>query len=182
MAKAGRKKKIDLRGPLQRILDAAKVANDQEELNVITPEQRAKGTYQGERRIVNNHDPVQRWIASGKLSDSQQLSIAHVRRLWELAGLQQRVTANYGQVVSGGGSTERRAHLEIEAREDLHRIQNYFAGVLTPWWTIFEMVCRHGEPAGVAGSTLGFGTRSAQERAHTIVCFVADYVAAREGI
>jgi len=181
MGKA-RKKKQDTRGPLQRILDADLVANDQSVLAVITDEQRAKGTYQGERRIVNHHDPVMRWRASGRLSDSQQRSIDHVRRLWELAGLQQRVTATYEARSSGGSSVEHNAHLKIDAREDLHRIKGYFSGVLSPYFDIFENVCRWGEPAGVAGSSLGFGTRSAQDRAHTIVCFVADYVAMKEGV
>lgn len=179
-----KKHKPDTRGPLQRILDGSRVANDQSVIDVITPEMKAKGTYQGERRIVNNHDPVARWLSATppRLSDSQKRSIDHVRRLWELSGLQQRVTANYGQAIGGIGSTEHRAHLEIEAREDLHRIKGYFAGPLSTYFDVFENVCRWGEPAGVAGSTLGFGNRSAQDRAHTIVCFVADYVAAREGV
>lgn len=174
---AKRKAKQDTRGPLQRALDAERVADDQSVIAVITPEQRAKGTYSGERRIVNNHDPVQRWIASGRLTDSQQLAIGYVRRLWEIAGLQQPLTANYGHVAIGAGCAERRAAVEIEAREDLHRCQDY---VPAQYWSVFELVCRWGEPAGVAGSSMGFGGREAQTRALTIVCFVADVVATKE--
>lgn len=170
-------KRVDTRGPLQRILDRETVANDQSHLVVITPEQRAKGTYTGERRIVNNHDPVQRWIASGRLSDTQQLAIAHVRRLWEIAGLERSITANYGMVIVGTGCSERRAAIEIDAREDLHRVQDY---IPPRYWSVFEMVCRFGEPAGVAGSDLGAGGKAAQGRAHTIVCFVADIIAMKE--
>ena len=74
---------------------------------------------------------------------------------------------------------ERRTLNLIEAREDLYRIMNYTP---RPYWDVFENVCRHDEPAGIAGSRLGFGSRSAQDRAHTIVCFVADVIAMREGM
>lgn len=174
---ARKKPKLDTRGPLQRLHDRTVVANDQATLTVITDEQRAKGTYVGERRIINNHDPVMRWIALGRLSESQQHAIGYVRRLWEIAGLERSVTAKYGHIAAGGGCADLRAAIEIDAREDLHRVQDY---VPPQWWAIFELVCRFGEPAGVAGSTLGFGDRSAQERAHTVVCMVADVVAMRE--
>lgn len=177
MAKRKARTKPDTRGPLQRVLDAERVANDQSVIAVITPEQRAKGTYQGERRIVNNHDPVQRWIASGRLTESQQLAIGYVRRLWEIAGLQQLLTANYGHIAMGAGCAERRAAVEIEAREDLHRCQDY---VPKTYWDIFENVCRHGMASGQAGEALGYGSRSAKDRAHTVVCFVADIIAQNE--
>jgi hypothetical protein len=164
-------------GPLQKLYNAAQVANDQSMLLVITPEQRAKGTYEGERRIINNHDPVQRWIASGKLTESQQYAIGYVRRLWEIAGLERPITVNYGHMARGAGCAERRAAVEIDAREDLHRVQDY---VPAQYWSVFELVCRYGEPAGVAGSGLGAGGKAAQTRAHTIVCFVADTVAMKE--
>lgn len=170
-------RRIDTRGPLQKLHDNEQVAANQSVIAVITPEQRAKGTYAGERRITNNHDPVMRWIALGRLSESQQHAIGYVRRLWEIAGLERSVTANYGHVAIGSGCAERRAAVEIDAREDLHRCQDY---VPAQYWSVFELVCRFGEPAGVAGSALGFGDRSAQDRAHTIVCFVADIVAMKE--
>ncbi len=172
-----RKIKLDTRGPLQKAYDNAETNRQQAELSVITPEQRAKGTYLGERRIVNNHDPVQRWITSGKLTESQQHAIGYVRRLWEIAGLERSVTANYGHVAAGMGCAERRAAIEIDAREDLHRVQDY---VPAQYWSTFELCCRFGEPAGVAGSSMGAGGKSAQARAHTIVCFVADVVAMKE--
>lgn len=174
---AGRNKRGKAVGALQRLYNAQAVANDQSHLMVITPEQRAKGTYSGERRIVNNHDPVMRWIALGRLSESQQHAIGYVRRLWEIAGLERSLTANYEGLARGGGCAERRASIEIDAREDLHRVQDY---IPPQYWSVFELVCRFGEPAGVAGSTLGFGDRSAQDRAHTIVCFVADLIAMKE--
>lgn len=177
MGRGKKRVKIDQRGPLQKLLDREQVANDQSVLSVITPEQRAKGTYEGERRIVNNHDPVQRWISAQKLTESQQHAIGYVRRLWDIAGLERPVTANYGIVRQGAGCAERRAAIEIDARQDLHRLQDY---VPSQYWSVFELVCRFGEPAGVAGSTMGAGGKAAQARAHTIVCFVADIVAMKE--
>jgi len=150
----------------------------QSHLDIITPEQRAKGTYDGERRIVNRGGtPVMRWIAAGKINSHQALAIQLCYRLWELAGIKQLTTANYGETIKGGDAMEWRAVSEIEARADLHRVQDY---VPSMYWSVFENVCRHDEPAGVAGSRLGFGQRSAEDRAHTIVCFVADVIAMNE--
>lgn len=179
MGRGKGRKRVDTRGPLQRAYDAERVAQEQSGLDVITPEQRAKGTYTGLRQIVNNHDPVERWKASGKLSQPQQVVIEMCQRLWRLAGLEQRVTASYGERTAASVGYELRAITEIEAREDLHRIQDY---VPRPYWSVFEACCRHGEPAGVAGSRLGFGDRSAQDRAHMVVCLVADVIAMREGV
>lgn len=177
MGKARKPARRDERGPLQRVVDAERTEREQSVISVITPEQRQKGTYQGERLIVNNHDPVARWVAAKRLTDSQQLAIGYVRRLWDIAGLERPVTANYGHVSIGAGCAERRAAIEIDAREDLHRCQDY---VPMQYWSIFELVCRWGEPAGVAGGSLGFGDRSGAERAHQVVCFVADVVAMKE--
>lgn len=173
--------KADDRGPMQRIIDANRLADEQSFIDVITPEQRAKGTYDGERRIVNRGGtPVMRWIAAGKLSDTQAISIQLCYRLWGVAGLSSRTTSSYGERIPAAVTQdERLALVEIEAREDLHRFQDYVPAL---YWSIFENVCRFDEPAGVAGSRLGFGARSAEDRAHMVVCFVADTIAMREGL
>jgi hypothetical protein len=171
-----RARKIDTRGPMQRLVDAEKIANDQAELDVITPEMKAKGTYTGTRSgIVNNHDPVERWKAAGKLTQGQQVVIEMCQRLWRLAGLSQRVTASYGERMPASVSYELRALTEIEAREDLHRIQDY---VPAPYWSIFENCCRHQMPAGIAGGD----DRNGAHRAYVVVCFVADVIAMRERV
>lgn len=123
---------------------------------------------------------LSRWEAAGKLSDSQLIAIAWVQRLWRLAGVHQRVTASYGERVAPCyGSSEMGALAEIEAREDLQRVQGYFSG-LGAYWDVFENVCRHDCPAGEAGSVAGYVGKAAQYRAHLIVQFVADIVATRE--
>ena len=121
--------------------------------------------------------PVERWQRDGRLSDSQLTAIALMRRLWAIAGLRQKTTATYGERLAISVNNEWLANTEIDARKDLHRIQDY---IPRTYWDVFEQVCRHDEPAGVAGSRLGFGERSAKDRAHTIVCFVADVICMHE--
>lgn len=182
MGKATGRKKQDTRSPLQRLYDDGLVAEKQSSVDVITHEMRAKGTYRGSgASIVNNHDPVERWKSAGKLTQPQQVVIEMCQRLWRLTEDRQyvRMAANYCKVAAASVSYELRALTEIEAREDLHRIQDY---VPMPYWSVFERVCRWGEAAGVAGASLGFGDRSAQDRAHTVVCLVADVIAMRERV
>lgn len=127
--------------------------------------------------------PVMRWIAAGKLSDTQQVAISVVLRLWRILGCEGRVAATYGEHMAPCTITETPELIEriVEAREDLKRIEGHFHG-LDAWWEVFENVVRFDEPAGVSGSRLGFGARSAEDRAHTTVCFVADIIATRENL
>lgn len=169
--------------------DPERVANDQE--GHCSPAQAALD-HGGYRRgfvthvetntkataFISSHDPVERWLRDGRLSDSQEVAILAVRRLWRLTEQVRPVTANYGERIGGTSHIESRAITEIEAREDLHRMQEY---VPKPYWDVWENCCRHGMSAGVAGAELGFGTRSAQDRAHQIVCQVADTITWKEG-
>jgi hypothetical protein len=152
-----------------------------------TPEQLGKGDFGRKFTMhvetateamthVSRHDPVERWKASERLSGGQIAAIELMQRLWHLTGLHQRVTASYGERIPGGGNSEARAINEIEAREDLHRIQDYFPGALKAYYAIFENVCRHGIAAGIAGGD----DRNGAHTAYTTVCFVADYISARE--
>lgn len=163
-------------------------ARDREQ-PLVTPEAMQHGNY--ERRFVMNvetgtkadtvvnrgGDPVSRWEASGRLSDNQVVAIAHMQRIWRLAGLEQRVTANYGERIGGMGNSERNCLNEIEARDDLHRIKGEYPPA---YFNVFENVCRFGHAAGAAGEALGYGSRSAETRAHQIVCFIADMIFDRE--
>lgn len=159
-----------------------------EQLEQPTPEYLAHGGFH--RQFVTHvdsqtkamvyvaaHDPVERWERAGRLSYTQMAAIGFMRLLWDRAGISQRVTASYGERIPGGGNEERRAAIEIDARKDLHRVQDY---IPKTYYDVFENVVRHGEQAGVAGSRLGFGDRSGADRAHTIVCFVADVIAMKE--
>lgn len=165
-----------------------------EELVTPTAEQLANGTYRGEWVLDENtglkawahrnseHDPIERWRNGGKLEAHQLVVVDKMRRLWQIAGLHQRVTANYGERIASSGSAENASLIALEAKEDLNRIRDYFPAPLDRYFSIFENVARFGMAAGVAGSELGFGSRSSQDRAHQIVCFVADIIATKENI
>lgn len=155
-----------------------------------TPEQLAQGGYSrkmvlhGESNTftsahVSRHDPIERWKASERLSQGQLAAIELCRHLWNLTGLQQRVTASYGERQPPSHNIERRALSIIEATEDLYRIQDY---VPSAYWQLFQNVARFGEPAEIAGERLNFGKRSAADRAHQVVCFVADIISSKEGL
>jgi|JI10StandDraft_1071094.scaffolds.fasta_scaffold188956_4 hypothetical protein len=171
----------DNRGPLQRMIDRQALEQEQSHADIIPPEQRAKGGYEGDKRIVNTGGtPVARWAKSGKLSQTQCIAIEMCIRLWAITGTEQRTTANYGEIYSGSAAeSENGVERYLDAKMDLSRLHGYFRG-LEAWWQVFENVCRFDEPAGVAGSRLGFGSRSAEDRAHTTVCFVADIIATNE--
>jgi muconolactone delta-isomerase len=123
--------------------------------------------------------PLDRWSAANKLSMKQLAVISTCLRLWRLAGLNPRVTANYGERLAGGGNADHGAVNEVEAREDLRRLQSY---VPAGYWGVWENIVRHGYAASEAGVGQGYVGKSAGHRAHLIVCFVADTIAMREGI
>lgn len=172
-AKAKRAEPI---GPMQRLYNAEKVANDQAKIDVITPEQRASGDYVGDgRRIVAVHDPIERWKRSGKLEAQHVAVIEKVQRLWRITEDRrfEKLSANYGPVVAGGtGAREIAIMTVMEAEEDLARIKGYFRFPADAYFTIFENVCRFGDVGGIAGAT----SREAATRALTIVKFVADVI------
>ena len=161
-------------------------------LQTPTPEQLANGKYA--RRFVNHvesnteamvhvsrHDPVERWKAADRLEAHQVAAIELCQSLWNIAGLPIRVTASYGERIPVTGSSERLSNKQIDARNRLYRIMDYFAG-LDRWWWVFELICRHGWSAEEAGKLLGFGARSAADRAHTTVCMIASKIAEQEGL
>ena len=142
-----------------------------------------EGRVSGVRTKLNRGgSPVDRWIASGSLTEAQVAVIQWCYARWELSGLKQRVTANYGERIPGEGCNELRNAREIDARADLHRVKDYFPGPLQAYWDVFQNVCRFDMPAGVAGLALSPSSRSADARAHQVVCFVADVIGSRERI
>lgn len=163
-----------------------------EQLDAPTAEHMAKGDFQRDYVMDDNglkamayrntgHDPVARWLASDKLDQRQKAAIDTVRRLWDIVGIRQRITASYGERMGGGGCVELHANMVLDAMKDLERIEGYFCG-LRQWWSVFEAVCRFGEPAGSSGIALGYAPKTAQARALTTVQFIADIIADRERI
>ena len=195
MGKAGQRKDPNARQPGETYWQhQSRLARQRQEERdkaqpIVPPEAMQHGSY--ERRFVTNvetntkadtvvnrgGDPISRWEAAGRLSGNQMVAIAHMQRIWRLAGLEQRVTANYGERIGGMGSSERVCLSEIEARQDLHRIRGEYPDA---YFNVFENVCRFGHAAGNAGQALGYGSRSAETRAHQIVCMLADMIFDRE--
>lgn len=174
MAKA--KRKLDKRGPLQRMYDREQAeANARPTVNPFTEQH---GDYDRNGRYVVNRGgtPVARWKAAGHLSDSQQAAIAHCIRLWEIVGAPSiKLVANLDRTVFGSPGD---GHpMEIEARSDLSRIKAY---VPRDYFEVFENVVRFDEPAGRAGSRFANEAREAQTCARTVVQFVADIIAMKE--
>lgn len=156
-----------------------------------TPEQMARG-YTGDFVIDDqgrkawahrntNHDPIERWMRDNRIDQRQKAVIDMMRRLWDLTGIRQKLTANYGERIAGSICAESRTAMVIDAKDDLARIEGYFRG-LEQYLRIFENVCRFGMSAGVAGCELGYGSRSSEVRAHQIVAFVCDIISTRENI
>ncbi len=164
-----------------------------EELASPPEAQLANGTWQRDYVIDENtglkalayrntgHDPVARWEASGKIDQRQKAAIDIVRRLWDIVGIRQKITASYGERLGNGGCVELRANMVLDAMKDLERIEGYFFG-LRQWWSVFENCCRFGEPAGQAGMAVGYAPKTAQTRALTTVQFIADIIADKERI
>lgn len=121
-----------------------------------------------------------RWERDNRLSETQLTAIAHCIRLWDRAAHMPSLTAAYGERMPGGGDTEASALGTLQARDSLWRIIDHFPGPLLTYFGVFENVCRHDMPAGVAGSDLCASTRSADVRAHQVVCFVADIIHMKE--
>lgn len=133
------------------------------------------------KALVNRGgDPVSRWVAANKLEPAQMLAIAKLQGIWELIGIKQRVTANYGERIGGCGDVEYAAGRKIEAAKDLERIEGYFIAPIDNYFAIFENVVRGHYPAGLAGAGEGRSEKAAQARALTIVQFVADIIAMNE--
>jgi hypothetical protein len=200
MASKGRKPDPNARLPGEnyfahqsRLARQGQEARDREQ-PLVTAEAEQHGDYQTDfvthvetntkahTKINRGGSPVERWERDKKLDMNQLAAIGLCLRLWRLASINPKVVASYGERVLSGGNWEGRAHDEIEAREDLHRIMGYFPGPLKSYWDVYENVCRHGIAAGVAGAALNHGTRSAEVRSHQIVCFVADTICGKEGL
>lgn len=159
---------------------------------LVTPECASHGDYR--REFVTDVDentkawtvvnrggtPVARWLARDMLSHTQAAAIELCERLWLTAWQPPQLTAQYGERIPGSGNQELRNLFQTDAREDLKRIESYFPGKTRDYWCVFENIVRHGMAAGVAGSEFGYSGRAASDKAHAIVCFVADIVAQNE--
>ena len=169
-----RNKRRDDRGPLKRLLDRERT--EEETAPLVNPFREQHGNFERNMRFVVNRGgtAIDRWKAAGYLSESQEAAILHCQNLW--AKLRQpRIVANLD--ANGGGGVEEWTVHQVEALHELGRIAADFP---PKYWDVFENVCRHDLPAGVAGSRLSNVRKAAEISARQVVCFIADLVAMRE--
>lgn len=121
--------------------------------------------------------PVVRWHTARKLTDKQLQAITMCQQLWRTIDSAPPVTAQYGERIKATGCEELRAAKVLAADKILVKLQGY---VSKSAWNVYQNVCRWHMPAGVAGGELGYGSRSAEVRAHTLVCEVADRIVEEE--
>lgn len=126
--------------------------------------------------------PLAMWKAQGMLTATQEAAIAYCIRLWEFLPPMPATTAQYGERIpsnDSGQESEQAVNAFLDALADLRRVEGY---IPRSYWQVFENCIRFDEPAGVAGSSLGYTGRSGKAKAHVIVCFVADIISMKEGL
>jgi hypothetical protein len=152
-----------------------------------TPEQMAKGNVAplfvvrvedwttAKAHKVSNH--LDQWFSARLpgFEEPARNAIDWCMVRWEARGVIGKQCANYSPTCgSGGGNVVR----DIELRDDLDRVR---ADIRVPdrYWSIFENVCRWGEPAGKAGFENNNPQAIASARA--VVGLVANLIAMRIG-
>jgi hypothetical protein len=162
------------KGPIQAMLD--RQANEEAARPIVNNFAEQHGDFEKNLRFIRNRGgtALDRWKRDGNISESQEAGILHCQALWSRLK-HPRVVANLN--ANGGGYNEGWTLHQVEALDALHQISSAFPH---DYWNVFENVCRHDLPAGVAGSRLANTKRSAEAAARMIVCFIADLIAMRE--
>lgn len=163
------------KGPMQQALDRAML--EEATAPLVNRFAANHGDYDRNLRFVANRGgtAIDRWKRDGNLSDSQQAGILHCQSLWAKMRMP-RVVVDFEREVRGGDN-EGWTHRQLDALDELHRISSEFPH---DYWNVFENVCRHDLPAGVAGSRLANTKRSAETAARLIVALIADLISMRE--
>jgi hypothetical protein len=161
------------KGPVQQMIDREAIEAATAPLVNRFTEQH--GDYSRNLRFVVNRGgtAIDRWKNSNRLSEGQQAGILHCQNLWAKLG-SQCLVADFDKVC---GQTHGDGLSQHEAFAEIARISAAFPH---DYWSVFENVCRHDLPAGVAGSRLANTKRSAETAARLIVCFIADLISMRE--
>lgn len=171
-----RARKKDNRGPLQRMYDAAHTIEKQSDLDVLTPEQRAKAEYVGNGRTFRRNTLLDRWFDEGGpgFGPGAHLAVKWCQRAWESQGIIGRLSSSYEPTIGGRANHE---HI-MEMREELVYTERQFPRA---YWDVFENVVRHGLPAGVAGYEMAGNSPQAIASAKAIVGMVASMIAMQRG-
>jgi len=161
-----------------------------EPLDLPTPEQLMTGDYS--RDFVTHaetntkamahksfRDPVLRWERDGKITDMQASTIRRMQALWQAVYGTQRLIGRYSEPLAPS-TAETSSARSLALRDELRRIEGYFEGV-QQWYGVFEKVCRFGFTGPEACETASVDERRSRDKALVIVCFVADFIRAKEG-
>jgi hypothetical protein len=124
-------------------------------------------------------DPVLRWERENRITDMQASTIRRMQGLWQAVHGTQKLTGRYGEPVPASTGDDGLGRV-LEHRDDLRRIEGYFAGV-QGYYMIFEKICRFGFTGPQACETNTVSERAARDKSLVIVQFISDYIAAREG-
>jgi hypothetical protein len=196
---AGAKKPKKAKGPKlstrRRMGEQLTVSEQGEVDNLVNPFAQQHGHYEpsdftlqevtegGKRkektlRVVMNRGgtTVERWHRAGKLDDRQMTAIAIYEGAWRRHIGEPRVVANWSAVIvrQATAALELRAASQHDARQLLRLFdQDIFFRRGLDDFNVWQNVVIFDEPAGVAGSRLGFASQQAQ----AVACFVIQSVA-----
>lgn len=162
------------KGPMQTMLDRELI--EAETAPLVDQFRAQHGDYERNLRFVVNRGgtAIDRWIKAELLTEGQQAGIRHCQNLWAVLRAPKLVAV---MDATRGGDTDGFNVRQIDALNEIHRISSEYP---FDYWQVFENVCRHDLPAGVAGSRLSNRKRSAVDAARMIVCFIADMIATKE--
>ena len=134
-------------------------------------------------RVVMNRGgtPVERWYARGRFDQRQWVAILFYQSIWKTWIGEPRITANLEPVIRGGagGALESFTRNKIAAKEGLRMLDQevFFNLADIDWFHVWQNVVIWDEPAGRAGSCVGFCHKPAEAAAQLIVGTIAKLIA-----
>ncbi len=138
------------------------------------------GGKKGMATVLRNLYPniADRWLAEGGpgFEEPQRRAIDHCRSLWVRAATEGRLTANYGQAITGSGRDD-----DWTQNEALAQLGVFKDRLPAHAWDVFENVVRWDEPAGAAGSKYSNNPHRAIAHAKASVGFVLSMIAQWRG-
>jgi hypothetical protein len=167
---------------------------------LVSPEAQAKGDYRpvdfklqevtegGKRvektiRVVRNMggSPIERWHRSGAFDERQVAAILFYQQAWHMHIGEPRTVANWSAVIvrAAVGAIEIYAGSRLAAKESLRLLdQEVFFREPVDHFHVWQNVVIWDEPAGVAGSRVGFlSTKQSEAAARLIVGSMAHKIA-----
>jgi hypothetical protein len=125
-------------------------------------------------RLVRNvgGSPIERWHSRGALDERQMAAILFYQDAWHRVIGEPRVVANWSAVIvrQAAGAVELYAGSQIAAKEALRLLdQEVFFREPVDHFQVWQNVVIFDEPAGVAGSRVGFVVKKSAEAAARVI-------------